>query len=291
MGCSSTADEQDSPMQGSGGAAPAGGTSSGGSDGSGSTATGGGSGGQAPLPERTLQIVFDYRFDDAGFFDPPERREALEDAAQIWTARLTDDFPARPADDMLLTVDPEDPYSEEPLYVTLEEEVDDLIIFTACSEDLTSQGLTSIMSGSTFFMVDENGEIILTPDDERFAASDYQPWVSSISFHCSENWSFDNSPETDDPPAGTVDFLSVAAHEIGHALGCAASVPAFAALIEDGNFVGPAATAAAGGPIAIDDGHFAEPGYLMSPLSATRFPSETEFGILTDLGYEVVPAN
>ena len=40
----------------------------------------------------SFSIKFDYRFDTEGFFDNPEKREVLEQAAQIWSYYIQDEF-------------------------------------------------------------------------------------------------------------------------------------------------------------------------------------------------------
>src|SRR5690606_2071630 len=145
--------------------------------------------------------------------------------------------------------------------------------------------------GDPFALFDEMGNPIPGDFELRFNAADFQPWVSSISFRCNYPWFFDATPQdASDVPDGLDDFLSTAVHEIGHGLGIAENVPAFVAYIDaQRNYVGAEATTHASGPIPLtEDGHLATDGFTMSTSGGTRFPSEMEFGILTDIGYEVV---
>ena len=48
--------------------------------------------------------------------------------------------------------------------------------------------------------------------------NDLPRWGGAISFNSNANWHFDH---TSIPPSGTVDFYSIAIHEVGHALGLA----------------------------------------------------------------------
>ena len=45
----------------------------------------------------SFNIKFDYRFDTEGFFNDPEKRIVLEQAAQIWSYYIQDEFTDIPA--------------------------------------------------------------------------------------------------------------------------------------------------------------------------------------------------
>ncbi|MGD1922505.1 MAG: hypothetical protein ACFCAD_28590 [Pleurocapsa sp.] len=73
----------------------------------------------------TFDIEFDYRFDEAGFFTS-ERKVILEQAADIWSSYIQDEFTSIPAGETLkFTIDGKEKE------VTLDEPIDDLIIFVS----------------------------------------------------------------------------------------------------------------------------------------------------------------
>ncbi len=77
-----------------------------------------------------MKIEFNYRFDNNGFFDDPQAREALEKAGEIWSNLINDDFENVPAG-VEFTV--QNPQTGENEIVVLDEEIDDLLIFVGAS--------------------------------------------------------------------------------------------------------------------------------------------------------------
>jgi Ca2+-binding RTX toxin-like protein len=123
--------------------------------------------------------------------------------------------------------------------------------------------------------------------------TDFEPWAGTISFNPSNsiNWNFD----LENTNSSTVDFISVALHEIGHILGIGVA-PIFDALAEGGTFKGVNALAVNNGsaiPLENDLSHVAE-GFagnsvLLDPLlnENRNLPSDFDLAILADLGYEI----
>ncbi|MDX2213432.1 MAG: T9SS type A sorting domain-containing protein [Oculatellaceae cyanobacterium bins.114] len=124
---------------------------------------------------------------------------------------------------------------------------------------------------------------------------------ASVEFDLSTNWFFDSSPNTaDDIPAGDLDFISVAVHEIGHTLGFSGVDNAFSSRVVNGAFIGTNAKAYNGGnPIPLSgDGSHIRPGYefgnygapLMNPFvaSGTRIlPTVLDLAVLDDIRFTV----
>ena len=239
----------------------------------------------------TFDIQFDYRFDSNDFFTD-ERRAILEQAGDIWSAYIQDEFEDIPAGETLrFDID------DEPQEVTLDEPIDDVIIFVS-SVDLDSNALTLGEGG--FFAREVAAERV----EERILGDDFEPWLGTIEFNsnAADSFYFDSTPETDeDIPADRQDFLSLSLHEIGHILGIGIS-PAFNSQIDDdGAFIGANSLALNDGqPIPInEDGDHIEEGFSLDPdadalldLSFTfgerNLPTDLDLAILADIGYEIV---
>jgi hypothetical protein len=71
-------------------------------------------------------------------------------------------------------------------------------------------------------------------------SNDLPRWGGAISFNSNANWHFDH---TSIPPSGTVDFYSIAIHEVGHALGLATRFNQWP-VNNSGNYNGPQAISA-----------------------------------------------
>ena len=244
----------------------------------------------ASAPEG-LSIAFDYRFDDAGFFADPARREALEAAAAVWSSILRDDFEDIPAGTSVRTRDPEDPTGAG-MNLTSDEAIDDVLIFVGCAsfpDGIAQSNHTAGLSGIADFEL--VGRL-----QERYQGADFEPWTGWISFNCDSPWFFDATPATDDDiPGEQNDFHSTAMHEIGHVLGFG-TASAFMALITDGAFVGPAAVSANGGPVPLTSSgtHFqssvVSDGQVtlmdVSRTVGTRTPpTRVDRAAMADLGY------
>jgi hypothetical protein len=76
-------------------------------------------------------------------------------------------------------------------------------------------------------------------------ATDVGPWGGSVAFDTATNWYFGLGAGGLSP--STVDFLSVATHELAHLLGFSSSQASWEDLVSSGRFTGAAATAVNGG--------------------------------------------
>ncbi len=239
-----------------------------------------------------LSIRFDYRFDDAGFFDNLLRRRALEAAAEMWSSRLADDFAEVPAGTRLRLRDPEE--RENYVWVDLDESIDDILIFVGTTEDMPGVG----RAGPSGFAESDDPRVTSALAD-RARGGDFEPWAGSLSIKGSTTWFFDATPDTDhDLPAEANDFVLYAAHEIGHVLGFS-TCDAFNGLVDGTSYVGEEATALFGGevPLAADGGHFATSTALrgeetlMDPGGESgrrKRPTPLDLAVLKDLGYELI---
>jgi Ca2+-binding RTX toxin-like protein len=155
----------------------------------------------------SFSIVFDYRFDESGFYTPDVRR-ALESAAAIWQDIILDEFDDIAPGHQFEISDPE---TGEDVVLILDDAIDDLLIFVGSRDSLSGNtlGRGGYDSGS--------GASVFT---RRTQFSDFEPYIGEIYVDRSENWFFDQTPDTDDDiPLDSHDFITVALHEIGHVLG------------------------------------------------------------------------
>ncbi len=238
-----------------------------------------------------FDIAFDYRFDSDGFFDDRARRAALEAAAALWEAELGDEFADVPAGIAFEVRDPAD--LGRSVTVELAEPIDDVLIFVAAAPlggSLGLGGATGLSAGGVS-LGDAYARRVSADFRETGPVTDFEPWAGSITFASDAPWSF----ALDGPEPGRDDFLTTAAHEIGHVLGFGGA-PAFAALSEGAVFAGPnalAATAGAGVPLDatahVVDG-YAGDAVLMDPIvirGTRKGLTDIDRAILADIGYEI----
>lgn len=267
----------------------------------------------------SFSISFDYRFDSNGFFDNPAARAALEAAADVWEAVIGDEFDNVGAGISFFVSNPNTGASSQ---VTLDQEIDDLLIFVGASaspfgiaagetaalpEDLScgcsvchgasasETEAATVLARAGYSGFGASGDALNARITSNFrgqgATTDFEPYAGVASFNTEINWNFDLASAQ----PGQFDFLTVAVHEIGHVLGVG-TAPAFDRWI-DGGFFGPNAMAANGGnavPLHSDNSHV-QAGYagntvVMDPSigAGQRYPlSEIDKAILADMGYEV----
>ncbi|MEP0870407.1 hypothetical protein NDA01_11395 [Trichocoleus desertorum AS-A10] len=240
-----------------------------------------------------FNIRFDYRFDTNGFFADPARRAALETAANVWESLIQDEFSNVPAGIDLQVQNPQTGESET---VFIDSEIDDLLIFVG-AKPLGSNGPKRILAEadvgdnltfSNVFHVRTNA-----PN-----ASNFEPWVGHISFDPFISWFYDSTPNSStDIPDFSVDFISLAMHEIQHVLGIGTS-SIFEEIGAGGFFDGPNSLMVNNGaPIPLDsvlahpDQSFVVDGRspVISPTytSGREVPTRADLAILADIGYQI----
>ncbi|MEM7759619.1 MAG: hypothetical protein AAF298_16050 [Cyanobacteria bacterium P01_A01_bin.40] len=238
----------------------------------------------------SFEIEFDYRFDEANFFTP-ERRAILEQAGDIWSSYIQDDFtPINPGETLPLNI------NNTQQEITLEEPLDDLLIFVTYSDLSPNENFLAQGSFAANFIVGSDRQ-------ERIQGSDFEPWLGKIEFNqaAGDKLFFDPTPETsNDIPVNQQDFLSLALHEIGHVLGIGTS-GAFSDQVDNGQFTGELSVQLnQGNPIPLDDeaGHVAE-GFTLDPESDAlldqlfstgerNLPTDLDLAVLADIGYEIL---
>jgi len=247
---------------------------------------------RAPGGAVRFTIQLDYRYDTAGFFADPARKGALEGAARIWGRLLSDTYPNVPKGTFIKVRDPQKP-TEPALSLTIDYEVDDLLVFVGSAElpsgTTGSSSPTAGLSGIT-------DPTLAAALQQRFYGPAFQPWTAWITFDASTPFHFDPDPELGAPvPAGKIDFVSVALHELGHVLGFG-TADAFRKQIVDGAFAGPKTTALFGGPLPLTADQAHVPNATMSggtrllmdssDAPGTRYlPTLLDQAVLEDLGH------
>lgn len=238
----------------------------------------------------SFKIQFDYRYDSSGWFTP-ERKAALEAAANIWEKIILDEFQDVPTGTPLRVTNPE---TDEIYTIAADAPIDDLLVFVGAKYIDGNSG-TLAYAGTTATY--DLGSSL----DTRYNGASFEPWTGYITFDGAENWFFDSTFQTaNDIPFDDSDFISVTLHEIGHILGFSEGIPAFDRFLANNTFTGSSARAANGGnaiPLAADASHIQD-GYqfsgsgetLMDPTSfagTRKLPTAVDAAILDDIGYTI----
>lgn len=221
-----------------------------------------------------FNIQFDYRFDTNGFFNDPKRRAALEAAADIWEKFIQDDLPNISAGHTVKVTNSR----EQQESIILNSELDDVLIFVGA---FPFTGTKYQFAGGLGYSGTGQGSIFYN----RPAS------VGSIFVNTDfKNWFFDPTPATENDINGA-DFIGLAVHEIGHAMGLVGKN------FEVGGqpfFDGPnSRNVNQGNPIPLD---VSTGGHIKSGVGAimegggtykSRFPSNIDLAILADKGFLV----
>lgn len=246
----------------------------------------------AKSPEVTFKIELDYRFDTAGFFADPARKKALEGACRIWGRLIKDSFANVPKGTFIKVRNPEKP-TEPAVALTLESEIDDLLLFVG-SSNLPS-GVTG-MASPTAGLSGITDVDLASSLQKRFDGTPFQPWTAWISFDSGTDFYFDPDPESGHAvPSGQLDFVSVALHEIAHTLGFG-TADAFASNAAGATFTGTKTKALFGGPLPLTADRSHVPNGTMSGAQrmlmdvsdgagARYLPTPLDRAVLEDLGF------
>lgn len=190
------------------------------------------------VPTR-LAIEFDYSLDTGNFFADPARRALLDQAADIYEQRLTDELSAIVPSggntwDAVLN-DPSGTGTKTVSSLTIP--MGTLRVFVG-SQTFGSSTLAVGGPGGYNANGDVNWLNLVAARGQAGALvspnKDFGPWGGSISFSTTTNWSFGSSATV---PAGKTDFLSVAIHELGHVLGIG-TIESFTSKVTSQQFTG-----------------------------------------------------
>jgi len=255
-----------------------------------------------------LQIEFDYSYDTAGFFTDigtgaaiADRRQALDLAASFYSGFTDELNPISSSGSNSWSVNIFNP-SLLGSTVTLVDQViaaDTIKIFVGDSNSapgvLGFAGSGTVSATGTSEFVDD----VITRGQ---GAGDYGVWGGSIWFNAAQNWHFGEADSG--LVSGLSDFLTTAAHEIGHILGLG-SADSWFDQIDNGYFTGANSVASYGGlvPVTPTGSHWGE-GVLSqtlagivqetmmdpSTVSGTRqLPTELDYAGFADIGWQLAP--
>lgn len=226
------------------------------------------------VPANAFIVEVDYTYDTNNFFDTTAKRDAIQAAADRFSRVMTDNLTgvgpggtgtgtfagwrigfthpgtgnsfqvstaASPAADPLAGAGVADVYNFAGL------SADRWILYAGGrpqSAAATGGTGTGVNFTSTFTDLNgpmHRGVISETPGPTTNTAADIPAWGGAVSFNSALNWHFDT---TTVPAGGTVDFYSIALHEIGHALGLSLSFNQWEQFDTGGTYTGPNAVAA-----------------------------------------------
>jgi len=234
----------------------------------------------------SFNIEFDYRF-DTNNFATTEVRAALEEAARVWEGFIQDEFPNFEAGQ---TVTIQNPQTGQNVSVTIDQEIDDLLIFVG-ARDLPGNTLGFAGPSGANAAGDANQLRITNDFRGQGPTTDFEPFIGTVVFDPTVNWSF----SIDAPTPGRPDFISTALHEIGHILGFS-TASTFESFVNGSFFNGPNALAANNGqPIPLEPDLHVQEGFrndtvLLDPalMTGTRtLPSAIDLALLADIGFEI----
>jgi protocatechuate 3,4-dioxygenase beta subunit len=255
------------------------------------------------IERRTLLAVtiqFDYSLDENGFFSDPTRRTMLQQAADSITSRFTDTLTAvTPSGQNTWSVNITHPGNGADFSIENPTIPANIIRIYAGGRVLGGNTLgiggpagwqASGISANWFdtIMARGNAGALATPK------TDFAPFAGAITFSTTANWHFG---ATTTGLSGKSDFLSVATHELCHALGFG-TAESFEALNVGGVFTGAKSKQLFGANVPLDGGggHFAE-GTKYKSVEVVMDPSLTQgtrklmtdldFAGLDDLGWSV----
>lgn len=241
------------------------------------------------VPSDAINIVIDYSyagsFFDDGTIDGQKARGTVEAAADYFSEILDDSFSRiETPDDYISTATGAPPatysWSWEMRFnnpttttaITLSNPViaeDEYRVYVGARNlggntlGLAGPGGWGSNQGGGYYFPEQLNEIqAITAafnadlENRDQSAGDFGAWGGVVAFDTPNNWNYDHTVE---PTGGQNDLFSVALHEIGHALGVAAS-DEWSALRSGSLFFGEASRAANGGsyPTLNFDGHWSE---------------------------------
>lgn len=202
-----------------------------------------------PQTTDAIEIVVDYRYDDNGFFDEPNRREAMQAVADRFSRVITSELlPVEPVIDVGFSttwrigfrhpstgqsyqISTAADRNDDPLYSPGADNAADeygfpgleankwLLFAGAQSIGTAGRGGTGTGLNYTNVFDDLDGPMHrgLISNTPGQSTSDLPVWGGAITFDSEHDWDF--SINSANARGSETDFYSIAMHEVGHALG------------------------------------------------------------------------
>ena len=270
-----------------------------------------------------LEIELDYRFDRTGFFDDPARRALLERAARLYTDELSDSLAAIEGEHWEAVFP--DPSTGRVLSLPAPVVPRDRLVVFVGARPMRDRGelavagpgywklscfsffpkvgcIAEALRRDDFFWASRvrplTFEILFRSSEaaRRYPPSDFAPWGGHLAFASDASWWFG---EEGPVPSDRFDFLTSAAHELGHVLGVG-TAESWASAVSGRRFVGTEAVEQAMGEVLLaeDYAHLADgtashrDGLPAAALFARfqkkgerRLPTELDYALLRDVGW------
>ncbi|MCA9248719.1 MAG: hypothetical protein KDA42_16450, partial [Planctomycetales bacterium] len=259
-----------------------------------------------------LQVTIDYRYDTNDFFNSQEKRDRLQEAADLIAGQLGDDLAAIvPGEVQGITNRWTASFfhpalGSETTFPDLVVDENELIIFAGgrnlggSLRGLGGRGGFTVSGTQEFVdLVETRGEQGVT---DGATANEYAPWGGAITFTTSSSVDWHFGATTDGLTAGKTDFFSVALHEMMHVFGFG-TAESWDRLVnaDTRRFLGAAATAEYDGagnvPLSSDLTHWqedlADNGFetAMDPTltqSERKLLTPLDLAALDDIGWELI---
>ena len=214
-----------------------------------------------------INIVVDYQYDTNNFFDTQPKKDAMQAAADRFSAMIITSLSAssladnstdprigftHPGNGLSWDVSPANSQASDALASSAVAEeyrgpwslAQDEWILYAGGRSIESAGLGGTGTGLNFTSVFTDGNSHLNRGFRATGSTSNLPvWGGAITFDNDGdvNWHYDHTIAA---PLGTTDFYTIALHEVGHALGLSTGWLDWTQWSPGGSFSGPTAVAA-----------------------------------------------
>ncbi len=207
----------------------------------------------------TINVLFDFRFDTAGFFtNHPDRIATIRAAAADVGARFSDTltaipFPSAPGDAWTAKFDRPGGVGQAEQVTNLLVPANTIVVFVGARDligELTLESSDRQVTGSFAW-----NDLVLgrgQASSYGAAATDFSPWGGSITYDLINNWHFGLEPPGN---PDEFDLYTATQKSLFHLLGFGSS-EAWARIASGNQFFGPQAVGVFGGPVPLTSGNF-----------------------------------